>query len=42
MSAGTAPPWNRDEWDVALGDGSVCRLFQARDTEQWFLDGVID
>ena len=34
--------WNRDEWDVALSDGSVCRLFQARDTEQWFLDGVID
>ena len=35
-------PWHRDEWDVALGDGSVCRLFQARDTEQWFLDGVVD
>jgi protein ImuB len=37
-------PWNRDEWDVALSDGSVCRLFQARDTEsvQWFLDGVVD
>ncbi len=37
-------PWNRDEWDVALSDGSVCRLFQARDMEsvQWFLDGVVD
>ena len=35
-------PWYRDEWDVALGDGSVCRLFQTRDTEQWFLDGVVD
>ncbi len=37
-------PWNRDEWDVALSDGSVCRLFQARDLEsaQWFLDGVVD
>ena len=37
-------PWSRDEWDVALSDGSVCRLFQARDTEsvQWFLDGVVD
>jgi protein ImuB len=35
-------PWNRDEWDVALSDGSVCRLFQARDTERWFLDGVMD
>ena len=35
-------PWHRDEWDFGLGDGSVCRLFQARDTEQWFLDGVVD
>ncbi len=42
MSGGAARQWNRDEWDVALSDGSVCRLFQARDTEQWFLDGVID
>ena len=40
--AGASRPWNRDEWDVALSDGSVCRLFQARDTEHWFLDGVID
>ena len=22
--------WDRDEWDVALGDGSVCRLFHDR------------
>jgi protein ImuB len=41
-SSGSSSPWNRDEWDVALSDGSVCRLFQARDTEQWFLDGVMD
>ena len=40
--AGVVRPWNRDEWDVALSDGSVCRLFQARDTERWFLDGVMD
>jgi protein ImuB len=39
---GASRPWNRDEWDVALSDGSVCRLFQARDTKHWFLDGVID
>jgi protein ImuB len=42
MSGGASRPWNRDEWDVALSDGSVCRVFQARDTEQWFLDGVVD
>ena len=22
--------WDRDEWDVALGDGTICRLFQQR------------
>ncbi len=42
LPGGAIRPWHRDEWDVALGDGSVCRLFQARDTEQWFLDGVVD
>jgi protein ImuB len=42
--AGAPAPrvWNRDEWDVALSDGSVCRLFQARQTSRWFLDGVVD
>lgn len=34
--------WNRDEWDVELGDGSVCRLFRERDTDSWFLDAIID
>ena len=37
-----ARPWNRDEWEIALGDGSVCRVFQARETGHWFLDGVFD
>jgi protein ImuB len=34
--------WNRDEWDVALDGGAVCRLFQDRETGQWFADGVYD
>jgi protein ImuB len=34
--------WDRDEWDVALSDGSVCRLFRARDAGGWFLEGVVD
>ena len=34
--------WNRDEWDVALDDGAVCRMFQDRDTNGWFLEGVYD
>jgi protein ImuB len=39
----TAPgSWDRDEWDIALGDGTVCRLFQQRDTGTWFVEGVLD
>jgi protein ImuB len=34
--------WDRDEWDVALEGGAVCRLFQDRETGQWFADGVYD
>lgn len=34
--------WNRDEWDVALDSGVVCRIFQDRITERWFLDGLYD
>jgi protein ImuB len=43
----TRPPippkaWNRDEWDVALSDGAVYRIFQDRDTEGWFIDAIVD
>jgi protein ImuB len=34
--------WDRDEWDAALSDGSVCRLFHDRIGDRWFLDGVLD
>ena len=34
--------WNRDEWDVAFEGGTVCRLFQDRETGQWFVEGVYD
>jgi hypothetical protein len=34
--------WDRDEWDVALSDGSLCRLFRNRTTGGWFLEGVLD
>jgi protein ImuB len=37
-----AMPWDRDEWDVALSDGSICRLFHDRLGDRWFLDGVLD
>jgi protein ImuB len=34
------PRWVRDEWDVALADGTCCRL--ATDGSAWSLDGVYD
>jgi protein ImuB len=34
--------WDRDEWDVALSDGAVCRLFRDRATGTWFLEGTLD
>jgi protein ImuB len=34
--------WNRDEWDVALSDGSVCRLFRECASGRWFMDGIVD
>jgi protein ImuB len=34
--------WNRDEWDVALGDGAVYRIFRDRDTDRWFIDAIVD
>lgn len=33
--------WDRDEWDVALNDGTY-RLFRERDTDQWFVEGIVD
>jgi len=27
---------------VTLTDGATYRLFRSRDTEQWFVDGVVD
>jgi protein ImuB len=34
--------WDRDEWDVEVAEGAVCRIFRDRVTEQWFMEGVID
>ncbi|HEV3485934.1 MAG TPA: hypothetical protein VG106_11040, partial [Vicinamibacterales bacterium] len=35
-------PWDHDEWDLALGDGSLCRIFRDRLTGTWFMEGVFD
>ncbi len=34
--------WDRDEWDVAMADGTIYRLVVERGVGQWFLDGVVD
>jgi protein ImuB len=34
--------WARDEWDVALSDGAVCRLARDPRSDEWYLDGVYD
>ncbi len=34
--------WDRDEWDVALTDGTIYRVYVERDIGQWFLEGVVD
>jgi len=37
-----AAAWARDEWDVALSDGAVCRLARDLRAGEWYLDGVYD
>jgi len=36
----TERSWIHDEWDVELGDGTLCRL--AHDGSTWWLEGVYD
>jgi protein ImuB len=38
----TGTAWNRDEWDVALDDGVVYRVFRDRDRDAWFIDALFD
>jgi protein ImuB len=34
--------WNRDEYDLALSDGALYRLYLDRTTKKWFVEGVYD
>jgi protein ImuB len=34
--------WDRDEWDVALADGTIYRVYVERDVGQWFVEGIVD
>jgi len=36
----TTRPWIHDEWDVELGDGTLCRL--CHDGAAWWLEGIYD
>jgi protein ImuB len=38
----TTNGWAREEWDVALADGMLCRLVRDRMTGAWCLDGAYD
>ena len=37
----TATPWNRDEWDIALNNGALYRIYR-EPGDRWFLDGSYD
>jgi protein ImuB len=38
----TATPWARDEWDVALSDGALYRIYFERPAGRWFVEGSYD
>jgi len=38
----TADPWDRDEWDVALRDGALYRIYCAHATGRWYVEGSFD
>jgi protein ImuB len=35
-------PWNCDEWDVALADGTTYRISQSHNDNIWFVNGMLD
>jgi len=37
----TDSTWNRDEWDTALSDGTICRLYH-ESCKGWFVEGIYD
>jgi protein ImuB len=40
--AGKNFDWDRDEWDVTLGDGATYRIFRDRALNKWFIEGIVD
>ena len=41
-SSSSAAVWDRDEWDVALSDGGLYRIFRDQDSKRWFMEGMVD
>jgi protein ImuB len=41
-SAGGQTSWDRAEWDVALSDGGVYRVFRDCEAGGWFIDAIVD
>jgi protein ImuB len=41
-TAPSAAAWDRDEWDVALSDGALYRVFHDRVSDAWFIEGMFD
>jgi len=38
----TSTAWARDEWDVALSDGALYRIYCDANTGRWFIEGSYD
>jgi protein ImuB len=38
----TSTAWSREEWDVALDDGALYRIYQESKSGQWYVHGVYD
>jgi len=34
--------WSREEWDVALDDGALYRIYQETQARSWFVEGIYD
>ena len=41
-SSASSAAWDRDEWDIALADGTLYRLAVEREVGQWFIEGILD
>lgn len=38
----TDTAWSREEWDVALDDGALYRIYQESTNHEWFVHGIYD